>query len=83
MCYLYYIILLTNTSSRNSCKIFAMEIIVYEYEYKRSRINNILPNPLVYRRVISEIKMSSRLNIDSLCLHWARNQEESNDSIEK
>lgn len=29
MCYLYYIILLTNTSSRNSCKIFAMEIIEY------------------------------------------------------
>lgn len=81
MCYLFYIILSTDTSSRNSCKI--LEIIVYEYEYKRSRINNILPYPLVYRRVISEIKMSSRLNIDSLCLHWARNQEESNDSIEK
>lgn len=81
MCYLFYIILSTNTSSRNSCKIFAVEIIVYEY--KRSRINNILPYPLVYRRVISEIKMSSRLNIDSLCLHWVRNQEESNDSIEK
>lgn len=81
MCYLFYIILSTDTSSRNSCKIFAIEIIVYEY--KRFRINNILPYPLVYRRVISEIKMSSRLNIDSLCLHWARNQEESNDSIEK
>lgn len=81
MCYLFYIILSTNTSSRNSCKIFAIEIIVYEY--KRFRINNILPYPLVYRRVISEIKMSFRLNIDSLCLHWARNQEESNDSIEK
>lgn len=81
MYYLFYIILSTNTSSRNSCKIFAIEIIVYEY--KRFRINNILPYPLVYRRVISEIKMSSRLNIDSLCLHWARNQEESNDSIEK
>lgn len=81
MCYLFYIILSTNTSFRNSCKIFAVEIIVYEY--KRFRINNILPYPLVYRRVISEIKMSSRLNIDSLCLHWARNQEESNDSIEK
>lgn len=81
MCYLFYIILSTNTSSRNSCKIFAIEIIVYEY--KRFRINNILPYPLVYRRVISEIKMSSRLNIDSLCLHWVKNQEESNDSIEK
>lgn len=81
MYYLFYIILSTNTSSRNSCKIFVVEIIVYEY--KRSRINNILPYPLVYRRVISEIKMSSRLNIDSLCLHWVKNQEESNDSIEK